>query len=285
MKKLLLIIACLLASVGTIMAQDVYTAGSFLWNGKSSAGIWKNDEFLYEELATTDYSYIAQDVLVHNGDVYWILNEFNPDNTYHEAYLYKNHTRLPMRYTTYLNALFEDEDHVYATGFYRNNNEEYGVVLRDDLTDSYYENLNDYQCWANTGKTYNHHVYVGGTKRKNNSAGTPPDYHAVIWKDGEELYTIKGKSVHLYDMDLYNGHVYSIVHDGAIKVYCDDEYLFTIEYSTSGGLYYTNWWNISVDAGVVYVAGHCDNGGTYNMAVFINGDSLSVINLSPIRAH
>lgn len=266
MKKLVLIIACLLASVGTTLAQDIYTAGSFLWNNKSSAGVWKNQEFIFEELSTLDYSYSAGDVLVHNGDVYWILNEYTDDNQRHRGYLYKNHVRLSCGTASYLNSLFDDGEHVYAAGYYDTSNGPQGVLLRDDNTSWLYTFDNPWS-FAAAGAVYNNDVYVGGTVLYT-SNGLFPKYYARIWKNGQELFTIKGTDVHLYDMDIYNGRVYSIVHDGHTRVYMDDKLLYTLD-SDDANVYYTDYWDIKVDAGDVYVSGLYGDG---YMAVYKNGE-------------
>jgi hypothetical protein len=268
MKKLILIIACLLASVGMTIAQDVYTAGTFSWNGRNSAGIWKNTDFMYEELSTTDYYYTAEDVLVHHGDVYWILNEYTrSDNKNHRAWLYKNHERLSCGSATYLNSLFQGYGHVYAAGYYETSNGPQAILLRDDMSSPLYT-FDGSWSFANAGLYYNTHIYVGGTAQANKDESSPK-FHAKIWRDGEELYTISGNNVHLYDMDVFNEHVYSIVHDGQIRVYRDEEVLYTLE-SEIAENFYTAYWDIQVDAGNIYVSGLF---GEF-MAVYKNGELL-----------
>lgn len=289
MKRLLLLIAIVLTSVDLTMAQDVYYSGHYYnGEGNSCAAVYKNGDMLYSIPGEGLFQLSSSDVLVDDGDVYWVNNCSFWQAGYAYADIMKNAT-------TYLGSNSGEErhifrlakgEHLWAAGVMLDSK---AVCWRDNDPNPYYD------LHAATGSDYKSYCYDVAVSREGNvyncgwqydtEGGGPTPLLVVkglIWENGQVLYNLPNLTA-LYALDVHNEDVYSVgwrkENDNYyISVWENDVLLYDLtntgdEVNSSISMK----WNIKIDAGDVYVSGILEE---------TNGDKYAVVwkNQEPIMS-
>ena len=270
MKRTLLLILSVMAFAGISVAQDVYTSGYYYNDDyKEVAAVYKNREMIFSTGDTPSFEHESTDVLLLDGDVYWVDNctDANHDN-YYSRVMRNNEVflEIPVGAESHISCLFTDGMDVYAAGnmlvsghqkpmVWKNTNPT--PYLNFDATNYYYGYL--YDAMMVEGK-----VIACGCVYDNNISG----HVGVIWHENDgEMYVLNDYLV-LLSMDYYNGSVYTAAWgvNGYIgAAYQDTNELYTLTTNGSANA-------ICVDAGNVYV-GVYDRDSEHG-SIWKNGEKL-----------
>lgn len=262
MKKTLLLLMALLATVGMTIAQDVYFSGYYTKSGQSYATVYKNGEKLYEKnLGTLNSESTALAVNPSNGDVYWT----RCNSSYGD--IFKNNTIYLSQGTgTYIHNLFWStrNNSLYAAGYKKGSDgKKYAAIWHGDDTSPYLAPNNgngkesealdaEFVYYASNAAATYYCGYANATE-----SGSP---RATVWRASSVLYTLSNVNSKAVSLDYYNGSVYTVGYEetssGKVaKVWSNDNLLYTLTAVGSN----VNVFKIKVDCNDVYVIGYGDS--------------------------
>ena len=252
MKRTLLLILSVMAFAGMSVAQDVYTSGYYYNDDyKKVATVYRNNEMLFSTGDTPSFEHESSDVLLLDGDIYWVDNCTDANHDSYYSRVMKNNDvflEIPIGTKSHISCLFTDGGDVYAAGnmlfsgnqkpmVWKNTNPT--PYLNFDAPNYYYGYL--YDAMMVEGK-----VIACGCVYDNNISG----HVGMIWHENDgEMYVLNDYLV-LLSMDYYNGSVYTAawgVNGNIGAAYQDTNELYTLTTNGSANA-------ICVDAGNVYVA-------------------------------
>ena len=270
MKKTLLFLLAMLATVGMTMAQDVYSVGYYTVNGDTRATLYKNNIKIEESTMGTNNKSTAVVVSHVNGDVFWsrcsdaygdVMKNggvfLNQDvGTYiHDLYWAKGMSLAngnPEYCLWSAGYRTGSDEKKYAAIWKGSNNtpfyspdfgdglqsEAYGVVL---VKDGEGNSWNAYSCGYYSANEAGEH------------------YHACVWKGNTILYTLSTNNYSkAFDIDYFDGNIYTVgveMEDShrVVKVWKDNSVLYTL---TGNDYSATYAFKINVQEGDVWVSGH-----------------------------
>ncbi len=265
-----------MAFAGMSVAQDIYTAGYYTSpSGKNYAAVYKNGSKLHDASSGgPSTSSESSDVVLHNGDVYWVENSTNSSGAYF-ADVFKNNTRYlsnPTGSGTYIHDLFAGNN-LFAAGYKTTSGVKTAVVWRNsDETPIHTMGSGSYPSEAFCGIAYNTYVYTGGYQNTSTTA-----YKGVIWKGSSVLKEIDNAKIK--DITFFNDKFWfvgQLVENGSYKLRVwsmnTDGTSLSTEYTlVSSTAAFASRASICVDAGDVYV---CAYGGTSPDVLWKNGAEL-----------
>lgn len=295
MKKALLFLLCMLATVGMTMAQDVYSSGYYTTTGGvRNAAVYKNSEKLYEVTGVATHSHESRAVVIDpaTNDVYWVDNcTLTSYNSFYFGKVYKNgepYLDNPEGNGSHLYSLYWDPntaDHLFAAGCVigSQTGKKYACVYREDETTPFlapnFENGLESEA---LGLVRSHldgvatTWYCGYVQDVDNSEATC----ATVWKDDAILWSLHANT-RFYDLFIYDGSIYTI---GTEEV---DGHTIAKVWKNSSELYVlgdavndSRAWDITVDCGDVYVSGW---GTVRSLCVWKNGEPLYTMDGSNLR--
>lgn len=255
MKRFLLSISMMLVMSGVI-AQDVYTVGWFINEyDHSTASLYINGVYTIGLVGVT-YDYVATDVVMRDGNIYWAVNVIDSSSDCIRALVEKNgDDYLDLGYNygggLKINDLCVSSDNFILSAGSTNVDgvQRAALWVNDNTTPIHtYGNASypsEALCCANL---YSGFVTVGGYEWV---SGTVRE--GKIWYGSDVLYSIPGAEV--ISMEIYNNSLYYLCHypnSGAYKVFKDDDEMWTI---TEGGTT-ERAFKMFVYGGDVYVAGY-----------------------------
>lgn len=290
MKRILSLIVAMLAIVGMAQAQTVYSVGNFTGsNGSSRGALYINDEMT----CWLDGTAKAVVQNPNNGDVYWANNFSNEDGTANYGDVIKmNGTRYlsnPYGSGTYINSLCWDsewwnqtpEDCLISVGYKTGSDGlTYAVAWCGNNTADFWHpgfgNGNQSKAYGMTYYRRNHNdadcVYYLYCGTQCVSGVYNP--RATVWRWGDVLYTLSSNNSYAYDIDYYNGDVYTVgidtdpeTHEYVATVWQNDYVLYRLADASAD----SRAWKIQVVGGDVYV---CGWGTLRTNCIWKNGEPL-----------
>lgn len=190
MKRILLTILAVMAFTGLSVAQNIYTSGYYTDNSGQTAVVYKNGSQYGVCYSGPSLPMSSSDVVVHNGDVYWTVNECDSDGTYRRAKIFKNVNSTYMAMDNNLGRHFNslcsyDNMWLYAGGCQTVSGAKRAMIWRNGNTSPLYtindgagSEIFDVVC-DDDGN-----VYACGVQYSANGG-----YRGKVWKNGNELYS------------------------------------------------------------------------------------------------
>ena len=272
MKKILLILAMMLATVGMMVAQDVYSAGYYTSiDGQVKAAVYKNDIKLYESAyGASNDNYSTSVVVSHvNGDVYWTrCNDYYGDvfknqNIFLNQPYGVNSFIHDLEWTPEMSLTNGNPEYCLHAAGYRvgSDGKKYAAVWRgSNVTPVYSPDFEDgYQSEAygvvGTKETTGGFWFYSCGYYSTNEAGD--HYRACVWKNNTLYYTLSTNNFSkAYGIDFYDNHIYTVgtekINDHIVtKVWRDNMELYTLTSDAND----SRGWKIKVDGGDVWVCG------------------------------
>lgn len=259
MKKTLLLIMVLLATVGTTMAQDIYSAGNFETNGLQGAGFYVNGE-LKGSFSGGTYEFEGKDVTIAGDKVYYGYNNttldmgfvrrYNLDGTGGASYLdLGDNTAVSKLYTS-------GSGTPWTVGSKKIDGKWKAAVWGSTVTPVRTYGLDGYNAYGLCGAMYSDgNNLIGGYQYTSSSV-----YHGVIWHAGSVAYSYDDNTK-VRAMTVYDNNVYAVVCNSntspyEAKVYKNNYMVYDLNTTGTG----STWGNvIYVESGDVYVAGYQDS--------------------------
>ncbi|MBO6027322.1 MAG: choice-of-anchor J domain-containing protein [Bacteroidales bacterium] len=280
MKKTLLLLMALLATVGLTMAQDVYYSGYYNYSGTKYATVYKNGEKLYEKTVSgLDSECTSVVVDPATNDVYWTRC-----NASYGDVIKNDNVYLSQNSGTYINNLHwsTQNNSLYSAGFKKGSDgKKYATIWHGNSTTPYLQpnNGNGKESEAfdlefvksnNNGNWTYYCGYANATE-----SGSP---RATVWKGSSVLYTLSSVNSRAIGLDYYNGSVYTVGYEEidnvssnkVIKVWKNNDVKYTL---TSPGS--VNVFKIKIDCGDVWVIGYGESRAP--VCVWKNGEVIQTI--------
>ena len=247
--------------VTDMMAQDIYTSGYFTNSyGTHSAVVYKNDLKIHG-MQASDYCHTeTKSVMVLKDTVYWVVNCMDTaNNQYRYADIFKGSTRWLSQSGgshSHINALFHSQSNIFAAGCKTINGVKTAVLWRNN-------NVTPLRTWgdtihaseANCATMEANDGVSGGVVIAGGYQYDDSTYHGVIWRSHNVLYTFPNHTS-IFGIAYHNGSIYSVGYSYEngkyiVKVWKDNNELYTLTSTSTNG----RGWDISVDAGDIYVCG------------------------------
>ena len=263
MKKLFLTALTILAFVGLVESQDIYSAGYYT-NGalRQASAVYKNGAKLYNSNPESGLTHKGTSVVYLNGDVYWTLNCTNPDGPLY-AHIMKNndiYLNSPSNEGRWIHSMTHFDNNLYAVGYMDITGVRTAVLWKNDEANPYRifgdaNSPSEATCVISVGETADgDFLYSGGHQYTSSS-----DFHGVVWC-GTNVKHIFPEGTKICDIAYYNGIVYSVGYakqgnNYSLKVWEGDTEKYTLSTSAYAQMERAS---ICVDAGDIYVTGYAN---------------------------
>ena len=266
MKKTLLLLLALLATVGMTFSQDIWSCGTHTYNGATGVGIYKNGERVASFESTSNFA--PYDILRHHGHTYLAYRNSTEDYAFVRDYE-SSHT-INIGSDCYPYQLFGGSG-LYVAGYRKEGSVDKATIWSISssgncsvvYTMDNGSNNADFYCGL-LDTSPSHYIYAGGYRKTGSNS-----WEGVIWKEQTGvLYTIPQEKSYVMSMAYYDGNVYSLVLTNAsnhVWVYKNDELLYTLNTDDSHNIQ-----DLYIDGGDIYVCG--SSGSTQK--VWKNGEVL-----------
>ena len=264
MKRLLLFVMAVMAFAGMTVAQDIYSSGYYTSGGKQYAAVYKNGTKLHETYFG-ERPCSSEDVVVFNGDVYWVQNCMNADGTAHFGDVFKNNNRWLNNYTsdgTHINDLFAGTSFLFSAGYKTTGGKKVAVMWRGNDSEPFYTMGNgSTDSEVICGLIHDSWAYMGGYQ------GTD----GMIWKGTSVIKQIANTKI--VAISSYNGKLWFVgKENAALKVWSmntDGTNLSVVYTLVSSGA--SDRARMYIEAGDVYVTAY---GGSSPDILWKNGTQL-----------
>ena len=222
MKKLLSIIVICFGLFGTIMAQNIYTAGAFQNGTHKAATVYKNGTKTYQYKKIGRDCYATKIICDSNEDVYWMVKAYSSGTLEYTQIRKNNQEYVSTENTTGIGIvdMYYLNDTLYYVGYYTNDNGiKVASVWKDqDFTPHWIlgDGIHDSCIYDADIDETSDTPYFGGHL-------TTDKTRAVVWRENEVLFITSDEilnynpeyieviSSETYNISAYNDNVYTIV--------------------------------------------------------------------------
>ncbi len=218
MKKLLLFVAALLITAGT-MAQDIYLCGNYNGTYGLQYTIYKNGKWIIKSpTADPGENYRMENMIIaEDGELYY-LHHWNNDNG--TAF---NHWTNVKRYGTgvvfdcppdkgiILKDIAYNNGNVYAAGSYHDEDgHDYAYITKNN--EVFYKNdATGYDCKMMGIDIVSDSVFTCGGSASSEGASGEDYSYATVWRNGNVIGSadnVSGEYSYAYDLAVYNNTIY-----------------------------------------------------------------------------